>query len=80
MAESVHRNFPSQVVSDFEKASYEYGLKVAKAIEAEWLDKTTSNKLELIETTFTTLGSTLEVNKQYKNIKMSYLLMVTCLI
>ena len=45
MAESVHRNFPSQVVSDFEKASYEYGLKVAKAIEAEWLDKTTSNKL-----------------------------------
>jgi hypothetical protein len=45
MAESVHRNFPSQVVSDFEKASYEYGLKVAKAIEGEWLDKTTSNKL-----------------------------------
>ena len=45
MAESVHRNFPSQVVSDFEKASYDYGLKVAKAIEAEWLDKTTSNKL-----------------------------------
>ena len=30
------RNFPSQVVSDAEKISYEYGLKVAIAIEAEW--------------------------------------------
>ena len=28
--------FPSQVVSDIEKMSYDYGLKVAKAIEAEW--------------------------------------------
>jgi len=28
--------FPSQVVSDSEKISYEYGLKVAKAIEQEW--------------------------------------------
>jgi len=28
--------FPSQVVSDVEKISYDYGLKVAKAIEAEW--------------------------------------------
>jgi len=28
--------FPSQVVSDLEKISYDYGLKVAKAIEAEW--------------------------------------------
>ena len=30
------KNFPSQVVSDVEKISYEYGLKVAKAIEQEW--------------------------------------------
>ena len=29
--------FPSQVVSDAEKRSYEYGLKVAKASEHEWL-------------------------------------------
>jgi hypothetical protein len=29
-------NFPSQVVSDQEKLSYDYGLKVAKAIEQEW--------------------------------------------
>ena len=32
------RNFPSQVVSDAEKISYEYGLKVAQAIEGEWFD------------------------------------------
>ena len=31
-------NFPSQVVSDAEKLSYEYGLKVAKAIETEWFE------------------------------------------
>ena len=37
MAESVVTNyFPSQVVSDSEKQSMEYGLKVAKAIESEW--------------------------------------------
>ena len=33
------REFPSQVVSDVEKLSFEYGLKVAKAIEGEWFDK-----------------------------------------
>ena len=32
------RNFPSQVVSDAEKISYEYGLRVAQAIEGEWFD------------------------------------------
>jgi len=37
MAESgVKSYFPSQVVSDAEKLSYEYGLKVAKAIKTEW--------------------------------------------
>jgi len=40
MAESVVNNyFPSQVVSDAEKLSYDYGLKVAKAIETEWFNK-----------------------------------------
>ena len=40
MAESVINNyFPSQVVSDAEKLSYDYGLKVAKAIESEWFYK-----------------------------------------
>ena len=36
MAESVRSYFPSQVVSDVEKLSDDYGLKVAKAIEQEW--------------------------------------------
>jgi len=45
MAESVIKNyFPSQVVSDVEKLSFEYGLKVAKAIEKEWFDNSQSNK------------------------------------
>ena len=33
-----NHNFPSQVVSDAEKSSHDYGLEVAKAIEAEWFD------------------------------------------
>ena len=46
MAESVVRNyFPSQAVSDAEKLSYDYGLKVARAIEHEWFsDDVTNNK------------------------------------
>ena len=32
----VNNHFPSQVVSDAEKLSYDYGLKIAKAIESEW--------------------------------------------
>jgi len=40
MAESViSRHFPSQVVSDLEKMSHDYGLKVAKAIQHEWFSK-----------------------------------------
>ena len=39
MAEAVINNFfPSQVVSDLEKSSDEYGLKVGKAIEHEWFN------------------------------------------
>ena len=40
----VNSYFPSQVVSDSEKISYEYGLKVAQAIEQEWFnnDRSTS--------------------------------------
>ena len=39
MAESGMKNyFPSQTVSDAEKLSYDYGLKVGKAIEQEWLN------------------------------------------
>jgi len=32
--------FPSQAVSDLEKMTYEYGLKVARAIEQEWFSET----------------------------------------
>jgi len=40
MAESYTSNyFPSQVVSDGEKLSTDYGLKVGKAIESEWFKK-----------------------------------------
>ena len=41
MTESVI-NFPSQAVSDLEKLSDEYGLKVAKAIKQEWFTGSTS--------------------------------------
>ena len=44
MAESIiNRHFPSQVVSDLEKMSFEYGEKVAKAIQHEWFAKSHSN-------------------------------------
>ena len=44
MAESgIKSYFPSQVVSDLEKLSYEYGLKVAKAIETEWFNDDRNN-------------------------------------
>ena len=40
MAESIIKDhFPSQVASDMEKMSPEYGLKVAKAIEDEWFKR-----------------------------------------
>ena len=46
MAESgIKSYFPSQVVSDAEKLSYEYGLRVAKAIKQEWFN---DDRLSLI--------------------------------
>ena len=40
MAKSViNKYFPSQVVSDLEKMSHDYGLKVAKAIQHEWFNE-----------------------------------------
>ena len=50
MAKGTKGYFPSQVVSDAEKASYEYGLKVAKAIENEWLSNNGAN-LNRLQTT-----------------------------
>ena len=33
-----NHNFPSQIVSDKEKSTHDYGLEIAQAIEAEWFD------------------------------------------
>ena len=41
---SLYINFPSQAVSDLEKLSPEYGLKVAQAIEQEWFHDSLNNK------------------------------------
>ena len=38
MADNKRNHFPSQVVSDIEKISYEYGLKVGRAIQSEWFE------------------------------------------
>ena len=38
MAYSGKSYFPSQTVSDAEKLSYDYGIKVGKAIEQEWFN------------------------------------------
>ena len=44
MAETIKQgNFPSQVVSDSEKASKEYGLKIGQSIENEWLGRSSSS-------------------------------------
>ena len=45
-----YSNFPSQVVSDSEKMSVEYGLKVAQAIELEWFDDSGYNNRYLNDT------------------------------
>jgi len=43
MAYSGKNYFPSQTVSDAEKLSYDYGLKIAKAIETEWFYEDTNH-------------------------------------
>ena len=40
---TLNNYFPSQVVSDAEKISYDYGLKVAKAIEHEWFGNSSNS-------------------------------------
>jgi len=40
---NTNSSFPSQVVSDVEKASAEYGIQVARAIEREWFDQGRTN-------------------------------------
>jgi hypothetical protein len=41
---NTNSSFPSQVVSDAEKASYNYGLQVSRAIEQEWFDQGRTNQ------------------------------------
>jgi hypothetical protein len=41
---NTNSSFPSQVVSDAEKASYDYGLQVSRAIEQEWFDQGRTNQ------------------------------------
>ncbi len=41
---NTNSSFPSQVVSDAEKASVEYGLQVSRAIEQEWFDQGRTNQ------------------------------------
>jgi hypothetical protein len=45
---NTNSSFPSQVVSDAEKASYDYGLQVSRAIEQEWFDqgRTSGNRYQ----------------------------------
>ena len=54
MAESgIKSYFPSQTVSDAEKLSYEYGLKVGRAIETEWFNNDRSiNKYRSTQNNF----------------------------
>ena len=54
MAESAISNFPSQAVSDLEKSSREYGLKVGRAIEHEWFNGV-NNKYLTTKNNFHTL-------------------------
>ena len=70
MAESVINNyFPSQVVSDAEKLSYDYGLKVAKAVESEWFHKDRShNRYSTNQNHFHNLRLYASGNQSIKNL------------
>ena len=52
MAESVYVNFPSQAVSDLEKMTFDYGLKVAQAIEQEWFKDNHDNRYHSTQRNF----------------------------
>ena len=44
---NTNSSFPSQVVSDAVKASYDYGLQVSRAIEQEWFDQGRTNQIAI---------------------------------
>ena len=80
MAESVIKNyFPSQAVSDTEKLSYDYGLKIAKAIEAEWFNNDRQgSRYKNHKNNFHSLRLYARGEQSIQNIRMSYQLMVIC--
>tara|TARA_Y100000593_G_scaffold46947_1_gene89021 strand:+ start:1082 stop:3502 length:2421 start_codon:yes stop_codon:yes gene_type:complete len=52
MAHDYYKNFPSQAVSDQEKDTSEYGLKVARAIENEWFNDKKRNRYQGLRNKF----------------------------
>ena len=68
MAETVTKgSFPSQIVSDVEKISQEYGLKVAQAIENEWFGRDSGmNRFNTNQVEFHNMGGTLSINTRIK--------------
>ena len=74
MAYSGKSYFPSQTVSDAEKLSYDYGLKVAKAIEIEWFnDDMNINRYKSNHNSFHSLRLYARGEQSIQNIRMSYL-------
>jgi len=73
--------FPSQVVSDAEKISYDYGLEVARAIEHEWFNgSSNSNRFSQGLNDFHKLRLYARASSLSKNTKMNYQLTVIYLI
>ena len=75
MAESgIKSYFPSQTVSDAEKLSHDYGLKVGKAISTEWFNNDRSvNKYRSNQNNFHNLRLYARGEQSIQNIRMSYL-------
>ena len=46
-ATTTYSTFPDQVVPAAEKATYDYGLKVARAVEGEWFRNSQGNGYRL---------------------------------
>ena len=79
----VSNYFPSQAVSDLEKISFDYGLKIAKlqklngmVPQTEMLEQETKEEqidTVVIKVISTSLDFTLEVSSLQKNTKMSFL-------
>jgi len=68
--------FPSQFVSDSEKASDEFGLQIGQAIQYEWFKKDSNSCRFIInQEIFKDFVFMQEVNSLLLNIKMNFQLM-----